>query len=212
MDKRDQFLADVAGDDHHAALLVAQVGAMPTEIQLIVDVARYDESVDGLRPLRSYIIRVVGAIEHGISDLGTTSDDVRLLTRHPLLYQYTDEAAALFFRGRPDDANALALDIAQAHASTFGPWRHFPEYINPAQSLLTLLTSGGGLLGQMPKSLADALVPVLTHHGLETKVMLDVPQVAKAEGPLRDQDLQVLLIGHSYFVSYAFSFDEVGKV
>ena len=211
MDKREQFLADVAPEDHHAALLVAQVGAMPTELQLVIDVARYDESVEGLRPLRSYIVRVLGVVEHQITGLGTTTSDVRLLTDHPLLKQYTDEAAALFFRGQPDDANALALDIAQAHASTFGPWRHFPEYINAEKPLLTLLTSGGGLLGQMPRSLADACVPVLEHHGLETKLMLDASQASRAEGPMKDQDLQVLLLGDAYFISYAFAFDEVGK-
>ncbi|MCA9891281.1 MAG: hypothetical protein KC546_23050, partial [Anaerolineae bacterium] len=67
MDKREQFLADVAPEDHHAALLVAQVGAMPTELQLVIDVARYDESVEGLRPLRSYIVRVLGVVEHQIT-------------------------------------------------------------------------------------------------------------------------------------------------
>ena len=63
----------------------------------------------------------------------------------------------------------------------------------------------------MPRSLADACQPVLERHGLETKLMLDGSQASRAEGPLREQQLQVLLLGYAYFISYAFAFDEVGK-
>jgi len=209
MPKRDQLLADMQGEDRHVALLVAQVGAMPTEIQLIVQTARYDEAAQGLHPLHSYIIRVVGATEHRVSTLGMTSSELAWVEDHPLLWQYTQPAAALFFRGQPDDAHALALDIAQAHASTFLGWRHFPDYLSLDKPLYELLSSGGGLLGQMPQALADALVPVLERHGLETKVMQGQSHTSLVEGPLKQQKLQALLIGDSYFISYMFSVEEM---
>lgn len=209
MPKRDQLLTDMQGEDRHVALLVAQVGAMPTEIQLIVQTARYDEAAKGLHPLHSYIIRVVGATEHRINNLGMTTTELTWVDDHPLLWQYTQAAAALFFRGQPDDSHALALELAQAHASTFRGWRHFPEYFNLEKSLYELLRSGGGLLGQMPQALAEACVPVLERHGLETKVLLGQSHVDQAQGPLKHQKLQALLIGESYFISYMFTVEEM---
>jgi hypothetical protein len=211
MPKRDQFFADLAGENRQAALLIAQVGGVPGEIQLVVQVADYLEEKGGLRPIRTYIIRVLGALEHRVSNLGTTSHRVLLLEDHPLLHVYTQRATALFFRGRPQNADALVLDIAQAHASLFQGWRHFPDYLNVEQPLASLLTSGGGLLGQMPESLAVQLQQVLVRHGLEVRLLHDKPH-AQPQGPMKDQALNVLLVGESYFISYAFSFEEVGKV
>ncbi|XWX03472.1 hypothetical protein VZO05_13280 [Aggregatilineales bacterium SYSU G02658] len=208
MPKRDQFLADLAPQGRQAALLLAQVGGMPTELQLIVQVAQFDEAAEGLRPVRTYIVRVLGALEHRIANLGTTTDDVTLTDDHPLLYAYSSPAAALFFRGSPPDPALLALDIAQEHALTFRGWRHFPDYLNTRAPLLTLLASGGGLLGQMPLPLAERLARALEAHGLETKLMQDAPP---ARPPVPDQRLQALMLGESYFLSWAFSFDEMGK-
>lgn len=215
MPKRQAFFNDLASPQRQAALLIAQVGAMPTEIQLVTQVAEYDEAVQGLRPIRTYVIRVNGVTEHRVMTLGMTVDDISIETDHPLLYQYTSPPAAVFFRGTPKDVNTLVLDIAQAHATTFQGWRHFPQYLNVEQPLATLLESGGGLLGQMPQPLADRLVPVLEHHGLEHKVMVGEPPVkprfADSEAHRRSQPLSVLLMGESYFISFMFSFDEMGK-
>lgn len=209
MPKRDQLFQEMQGENRQAALLIAQVGGMPTELQLVLQVAEYDTQVGGLRPLRSYIVRVLGVLEHRVVNLGTTVNELRLATEHPLLYEYTEKPAAVFFRGKPKNTDELVLDIAQAHASTFLGWRHFPQYLNTEQPLATLFNSGGGLVGQMPSSLAERIVTVLEKHGLEHKVMHGEPH---AKPPLPDQQLAVLLIGESYFVSFAFAVDEMGKL
>lgn len=209
MPKRDQFFADLAPEGRQAALLLAQVGGMPTELQLVVQVAQYDEASGGLRPVRTYIVRVLGVLEHRIANLGTTTDDVTLTADHPLLYAYSSPATALFFRGSATNPALLALDIAQEHALTFRGWRHFPDYLNVDAPLLTLLSSGGGLLGQMPLPLAQRLARALEAHGLETKLMQDAPP---ARPPMPDQRLQALVLGESFFISWAFSFEEMGKV
>lgn len=205
MPQREQLLEDITGENRHAALLVTQVGGMPTELQLIVQIAEYDEAAQGLRPLRTYIIRVNGVIEHRVVNLGMTTDDVRFVTDHPILYQYNQRPQAVFFRGDVTGADALALDIAQAHATTFGPWRHFPEYLNTAQPLATLLMSGGGLLGQMPAPLAENVIKVLARHGLEHHAIEDKAYIENAEGPMRNQPVTALIIGDSYFLSHMFT-------
>jgi len=210
MPLRDQFFEDMAGENRQAALLVAQVGGAPNELQLITQVAELDEDAGGLRPIRTYLIRVLGALEHRVSDLGMTVGEATLTTDHPLLYEYTTRPTAVFFRGTPDNVDSLTLDIAQAHATTFEGWRHFPQYLNVAQPLATLLGSGGGLLGQMPEPLAKRLLPVLEHHGLEHKTTQDKAYIDVHDNPgLLESTLSALVIGDSYFISYAFSFDEM---
>ena len=160
MPKRKYLFNDMDGDDRQAALLVVQVGGMPNELQVILETAQFDEEQEGLRPLNNYIVRVLGVTEHRVVNLGTTVEQVYLLDDHPILYQYNKTPVALFVRGNPTDINAIILDIAQAHSEVFGLWRRFPEYMNIEKPLFTLFEEGGGLLGQMPKPLADKLVDV----------------------------------------------------
>ncbi len=213
MPKRDKLFADMAREDAVAVLLVAQVGGMPGEIQLIVQTAAYDAAQGGLRPLNNYIIRVLGVLEQRIHDLGMTADTVAIHDDHPLLYQHNAPPVALFFRGKPADVHELIVDISQAHASTFGPWRAFPLYLNVEQPLVTLLTSGGGLLGQMPQPLADRLVKVLEKHALEYKALSDTATPDIHDNVmLKGQKAKALQVGDSFFIANAFSIEELGKV
>ena len=185
---------------------------MPNELQLIVQVAQFEEAKGGLQPIRTYIVRVLGVLEHQVSNLGTTTDEAVLTNDHPVLYQYNTPSTALFFRVQVMDAATLLVDIMQEHAATFRGWQQFPDYLNKEVALMTMLTSGGALLGQMPLPLAERLDKVLQAHGLETKLIQgDIPTKAH-KSPLQSQEVMALLIGESYFVSYAFSFEEVGKV
>jgi len=212
MPKRDNLFNDMQGDDCQAALLVVQVGGMPNELQIILETAQFDEEQEGLRPLNNYIIRILGVTEHRVVNLGTTVEQVQLIDEHPLLYQYNKTPVAMFVRGKPRDINAVILDIAQAHSEVFGLWRRFPEYINIEKPLFTLFEEGGGLLGQMPKPLADKLVGVLEKHGLETKIIEGENPADKYKNPLNDNEkIKALFIGGSYFISYAFSVEEMGK-
>lgn len=207
MPARQQFLEDMSGDDRHAAILVAQVGGMPTELQLIVQTSEYISGEGGLKPLRTFIIRVNGVIEHRVVNLGMTAGDVQLTGDHPLLWQYTEKPAGVFFRGTPEDPHALGLALSQVYLDVFDMWRTFPNYINTSQPLNELLTSGGGLLGQMPRPLADKVVPLLERHGLETKVIYDESYIERAEGPMREQEMLALIFDDSYFISQMFTFE-----
>lgn len=208
MPRQQQFFEDMQAEGRQAALLIAQVGAMPSELQLIVQIAQHEEAEGGLRPIRTYIVRVLGVLEHRIMNLGTTTDEVLLTADHPVLFPYSTPSSALFFKGQADDVPTTVLDIAQEHALTFQGWRHFPDFLNVDAPLMTLLASGGGLLGQMPLPLALRLERALQAHGLETKLLQgEIP----AKPPVAGQTLQVFVLGDSYFVSHAFSFEEMRR-
>jgi hypothetical protein len=109
-----------------------------------------------------------------------------------------------------ENPDTLVMDIAQAHATTFFPWRHFPQYLNMEKPLGTLFEEGGGLIGQMPEPLAEGIIKVLDHHNLEHKIAQGTPYIKVHDNPaLLQSTLQVLIIGASYFVAYAFSIQEM---
>src|SRR4051794_23305858 len=122
MPRRDQLIGELQNEGDYGVLLVAQMGGVPNELQLIVETAKYDASVEGLRPQHDYTIRVLGVREHRVN-LGVFGS-LAFIDDHPLLYHHNTPRVALYFNGKPDDVNELVLDISQAYVSTFGRWRH----------------------------------------------------------------------------------------
>lgn len=209
MPKRDKLFSELGGEKDYGIFLMVQMGGVPNELQLVIQTAQYDDAAGGLRPRGQYIIRGLSVREHRVS-VGIFGS-LTLVDDHPMLYQYNTPPVALFFKGKPADVNELLLDIEQAYASTFAQWRRFPQYINIAQPLTTLLGSGGGLLGEMPKPLAERLAKVLAHHQLETKLVEgEAHETTDEHG--RSRFYKALLIDESYMIALDFSVDELGKV
>jgi hypothetical protein len=207
--KRDQLLSEISGENFYGVLLAAQMGGSPNELQLIVQTAEYDASVEGLRERTRYVIRALGVREHklslGVFGLLQFSDD------HPLLYHHNTPKAGVFFRGKVDNVAEVVLDISQAHASTFGPWRFLADDINRAAPLVDLLASGGGLLGEVPKPLAERYARVLEHHHVEHK-LIEETSFEAADEHGRPKLAKLLLIDDGYIVALDFSVDYLGKV
>lgn len=200
MTTREQFLSELQGEDHYGVLLMAQMDAVPETMQIVVATTRMDEAAGGLRDQGRYVIRALGVREHRLS-VGMFAN-LRLLDDHPLLYEYNTNPIGVFFRGTPAHPNDLVLDLFQAYASTFGPWRQIPTYLNLNKPLVDLVAGGGDMLGEMPKPLAERMAKVLEHHGLETKLI---------EGARTEPKLKALLLDDSYIVALDFSFDILGK-
>jgi hypothetical protein len=202
MPQREQLLAELANDTGYGVLLAAQMGGAPNELQLLIQTAEYDASVEGLRERRRYIVRALGVREHKVS-LGlfgrlVFSDD------HPLLYPHNTPSTGVFFRGDVPRVTDVVLDLSQAHASTFGPWRHLADDINHAAPLVDLLASGGGLIGEMPKPAAERMAKVLAHHGIEHKLVEDNTfETVDEHG--RSRLAHLLLIDEGYVIALDFT-------
>jgi hypothetical protein len=208
MPNRDLLLNDLSGEYDYGVLLAAQMGGVPNELQLVIQTARYDPAVDGLRERSRYIIRALGVREHRLS-LGLFGR-LAFLDDHPLLYAHNTPRAGLFFRGGVDNVAEVTLDISQAHASTFGPWRQLAQDINRVQPLVDLLASGGGLLGEMPKPAAERMARVLQHHGVDHRLIEDAGFESVDEHG-RSRLAKLLLIDEAYVVALDFSVEQPGK-
>lgn len=207
MPKRDQLQAQLQGDKDYGVLLAAQMGGVPEELQLIIQTAQFDEQVQGLRPRGQYVLRVLGVKEHRVS-LGVFGNFF-FADNHPLLFHYNEPRQAVRFEGKPQDIHELVLDIHQAYVTTFGPWRELAGDINRSQPLVTLLSSGAGVLGIMPKPVAERMAKVFAHHQM-TCTLESEPAPAQDEHG-RSHQMKLLGIGDSYFVALDYTVDEMGK-
>lgn len=206
-DQREQLLSELGGQDDYGVLLVAQMGGVPNEIQLMIETARYDEAVQGLRPRGGYIIRALGVFEHRVH-LGVFSR-AQFLDEHPLLLHHNFPKVAVEFEGRPARLHELVLDLFQAFVSTFGPWRNLAEWsqdLNPSAPLVTLLAGGGGLLGVMPQPLAERMGRVLAAHDLKVQ-LTEQPGFEAVDEHGRSRLSKLLLIDASYVIALDFSVD-----
>ncbi|MBZ0303339.1 MAG: hypothetical protein K8J31_26590 [Anaerolineae bacterium] len=208
MPDRAQLLGELEGDHQVGILLMAQMGGVPNELQLFVQTAEYDDAAQGLRDRNTYLIRVLSVHEHRLS-LGLFGS-LFIAEQHPILLHHNEPKPDVYFEGQPADVNELVLDIDQAYASTFGPWRELAADINREQPLVDLLQSGRGRLGTMPKTIADRMLRVLAHHGLKGWLDGEIERAATEEHG-RSTLWKLLGVGDSYFVALDFAVDRVGK-
>lgn len=209
MPKREQLLNELSGENAVGILLMVQMDGVPETLQLVVVTTEFDEKAGGLRDKGRYVIRAIGVHEHQFS-VGAFQS-LRFVDDHPLLYQHNTTPVGLFYRGQVNDVNALLVDVFQAYATTFGPWRQIPTYFNVSKPLFNLLTSGGDLLGEMPKPLAERLVKVLEQHNLETKMIAgESPEESDEHG--RSQFMKALIIDESFVIALDFTVEFLGRV
>ncbi len=208
MPERDRLLSELQGDDDVGVLLLAQLGGTPNELQLFIQTAQYDEAAQGLRERNNYIIRVLGVHEHRLN-LGLFGN-LFIAEEHPILLHHNEPKFAVDFNGTPGDVNELVLDIHQAFASTFGPWRELAADINREQPLVDLLQRGSGRLGTWPKTAAKRMVRVLEHHQLTAHLETESDREA-TEDHVRSTLYKLLGIGDSYFVALDFAVDKMGQ-
>ncbi|MBK8025492.1 MAG: hypothetical protein IPK19_29880 [Chloroflexi bacterium] len=213
MPAREQFFSDLSGEADLGMLLLTQMGGAPNEIHAIVETAEYDAEANGLRPKGGYAVRALGVIEHRVH-LGMF-EHARLCENadHPLLYHHNTPRVAVHFDGTAKDVNELALDISQAYVSTFLNWRHLVDHaddINRALPLIDLLQRGYGLLGTMPRPLAERMGRVLAHHGIGVSLSEDVSFATQDEHG-RSRLAKLLLLDEAYFIAFDFSFERMGQ-
>ncbi len=202
MTKLQQLMDEINDENGYGVFLMAQMDSVPDTLQFVIATTEYDAAVDGLRDKRRYVLRCLGVQEHRVS-VGMFKT-LRVEKDHPLTYEINSLPIGVFFRGEPDDPHELVLDIFQAYATTFGPWRSIPRYLNTSRPLVDLVQSGGDLLGEMPGQLAERIEKVLQHHNLETKLI-------EGEKQSGTPTVKALLLDDSYVVAMDFSVDELGK-
>lgn len=198
-----QFLDEVNSEHGYGVMLMSQMDSVPDTLQFVIATTEFDPEVDGLRDKNRYLLRAIGIQEHRIS-LGMFRSAKQFEKEdHPLLMQFNSQPVGLFFRGTPRNIDALILNVFQTYSSVFWDWHHVPEFLNINKPLFDLFGNGGDLVGEMPRPLANALIPVLEAQGVETKVI-------EGERHKEQPPMKVLLLDESYIVAMDFTVDKLG--
>lgn len=208
MPERERLLDELRGEHQVGVLLLAQMGGIPNELQLFIQTAEFDEAAQGLRERNTYILRVLSVREHRLS-LGIFSH-LFIAEEHPILLHHNQPKLDVYFEGTPADVNELVLDVHQAYASTFGPWRELAADINREQPLVSLLSSGAGRLGTFPQTAAERLGRVFGHHQMTARLEV-VEERESVEEHGRSTLWKLLGVGDSYFVALDFAVDKMGQ-
>jgi hypothetical protein len=182
------------------ALLVVQMGTTPQEVQLILETTRYDEGKEALQRGDSYIVRCISVQEHRVS-VGLFRKMV-YTEDHPLLWNHNHMYRQVYFRGRPDHVEDLMLELNQLYGEHYGAFRSLASDVNHAMPLGTLLTSGDGMLGEMPAPMAEKVKRLLERHGFKVCFItsdMEPPEI----------QYSLLVMDDSFFIAHMFSADPV---
>lgn len=192
-----QEIVQTLDDDHKLGiLLAAQVGGTPEEVQLILQTADFDEESKSIQPRRAFIIRCLGVQEHRLS-LGLFNKMVHV-EDHPLLWNHNFPYRQIYFRGTPENVDSLMLDLTQLFGQHYGPFRTLADQVNRSMPMGKLLTSGHGLLGEMPLPMAEKVQALLERYGLTVRL-----NPSEQEDP--PISFQLLVMDDSFLIAQLYS-------
>ncbi|MCX6367945.1 MAG: hypothetical protein NTX57_14750 [Armatimonadetes bacterium] len=138
-------------------------------------------------------------------------------TEHPLLLNYTDPQASLYFNAIPTDIPSLVQELEQVTQEVFGGWRPLWQYLNHygtdsrkgfpiggiSRILEHLFRFPSGLFLRGPLSLAAPAQEILNRHGMQSALLAD-------DAPTVTVPLGVLLLGNNVLIAESFWVEEEG--
>ena len=120
---------------------------------------------------------------------------LEILAHHPLLLDYTEPKATLYFSAAPVDAEAFLTDLQAANGAVFGNWRDLKRYLNPQMSPQTLLRTNGGMLLHGPLPLVLRAHAIAEAHRMQTSI---------TRGKAITSPPQILLLDRHYIIAEQF--------
>lgn len=198
-----QSIVDLLEDDSKIGImLAAQMGTTPQEVQLVMQVADYDEESFTVTSGDTYIVRCIGVQEHRLSlgmfnRMATSAD-------HPLLWNHNYRYQQIYFRALHDniEVDDFMLELNQLYGQHYGNIRSLAMDINRMAPLGTILGRGNGLLGEMPKPMAEIVKDLMERYGYECTLV----DAEEDEPPMA---FKLLVMDDSYFIASLYSADKM---
>jgi len=123
---------------------------------------------------------------------------LELTAVHPLLVQYDEPSRSLYFSGMPFNSRAVAESLDRTIRDSTHAWRSLADYAGNVDDVDRRLRGGHGLLMSAPGSICAVVARALDAAGVATSVV--------GSAPART-GMRVLLLGRSYVIAGAFSFE-----
>lgn len=133
---------------------------------------------------------------------------IKVMSDHPMLWEYTDIQCQLYFSGKCEDHPRLFYDLYTAHRKIFGRYECFNIDLWEETQYFRRFRYSNGLLTQGPKKLMDVYAHCLEQNGLGFTIIGERPtEYWQGKGTAsEDAGLKILLLGESYVIAKDFTF------
>lgn len=185
----------------------------PEEIELIIDKGDFDLNKPSISMtivfeeelIEKWQILIEGYLNSRIV-FKTPVYNISLEVSHPLLWEYNDVHASLYFNGDTDRHYELVWDLIKINRSLYGPYVPLFKYFNEEKELEKLITAKTGLLAKGPKKLLLEYGACLNKYGFNYSITNERrPTILNEEKKtIVENKAQVLFIGQSYIIANDF--------
>jgi len=136
---------------------------------------------------------------------------MELTNTHPLLWDYNDLQASLYFTGEPDDIYKLYWYLQNIHTHLYGTRSGMEKYLNTGRKFDDLLKAQYGLLANGPKKLLTKFAGCLQEHSVKSTIVNErKPSFWDGHKHVAElRELSLLLIGDSYFIADEFKVETI---
>ena len=138
---------------------------------------------------------------------GESAENLQVVSKHPILLPFTEQAADLYFSGPAPTPLAITGALWERHRQLAGSWLPFEQFLNVLpKGLSVLLSASSGQLASGPVSLMQGYSEVLADYGVRTSMLQ--PRPPKVWDGIQWVDpssrLQALILTTSYVVAERF--------
>lgn len=160
LDELQRELATGVGEDHQL-VRISSVNFDP-EFSMTISLSadEYLEPRDS-----TWIVTSTTLLACRIGD--PQQDALQITEDHPVLWEFSERAGALYFRLPPKNPKAAVADLVQCHLRLCDHWIDMDRFMRSGMWIEDLLKAGNGLIARGPKPLLEAYLPVLAEHGCE---------------------------------------------
>lgn len=153
---------------------------------------------DQEREPQSWQVKVIGVQEEKI--ISGWTQHLCIYKEHPLLLEYTDNHAELYFKGTSDQWQELFIDITESLIKLLGT-EHYLKYIFTPNSINRLSQQGYGLFARGPRSILMLYQHCLIKYGINAYFVGDTEELTA------EKLFKLLQIGSTYAVGHEFYFE-----
>ena len=127
-----------------------------------------------------------------------------IYSEHPLLIELKDGWVELYYKGKTANAEKLFIDLYKLFERSYWKSLGFGFKINAPEGMLNLCAYEAGLFARGPKSILFEYAACLNENNIQTSLI--------GEYEAWNDDLKVLVIGESYFISEEFKFEFIESI
>ncbi|NIG55541.1 hypothetical protein [Chitinophaga sp. Cy-1792] len=137
------------------------------------------------------------------------ANDIFYSDDHPLLWDYNDLQASLYFTGVSADVYKLFWEVKQIEKRLYGHYQYIDRYLNSELEVVKLMKAGRGLFANGPKKLLQEMAKVLADNVLKFSLISE-REPSLCDGTrltAKRQYPSALLVGNSYFIANKIDVD-----